>query len=484
MVPYYVFSGSIFSDGAALTMRISLFLLLLTISSGALAETRLPAVFSDGMVLQQNSAVAIWGWDEPGQRISVRAGWGKRATARADEDGRWRLLLATPAAGGPFMLTVKGSSREERRDVLVGEVWFASGQSNMDMRMRGNTNQPIIGSNEAILNAGNDRIRLFTAERQYSDQAMDDAVGSWVPATPASVKSFSAVGWFFAEKIERLVDVPVGIISSAWGGSNVESWIDAETLASFDHLSFREATAGQPERRTPSLMYNGMLHPFIGYGIRGVIWYQGESNRSRPGEYLELFPAMVETWREQWGIGDFPFYFVQIAPKDWDGGNSAFLREAQLHSMMARPNMGMAVTLDVGECEQIHPAEKRTVADRLAYWALAKDYGFDAIGFSGPVYRELEISDDGKAILRFDHAPRGLSSFGKELAGFEIAGPDRVFHPAEAAIAAREATVTVWSEDVPEPRAVRYAFEDCPPATLYNTEGLPASSFRTDDWAE
>ena len=465
-------------------MRNSIFFLLAVICSSAFAETRLPAVFSDGMIVQRDTQIAVWGRDEPGQRVSVRAGWGERATTRADVNGRWRLMLDTPGAGGPFMLTVKGSSRVERRDVLVGEVWFASGQSNMDMRVRGNTNQPIIGSNEAVLNAGNNRIRLFTAERQYSEEPMDDMVGAWQVAAPASVKEFSAVGWFFAEKIGKLVDVPVGIISSAWGGSNVESWIDADTLSAYGHLAFWEATKGQPERRTPSLMYNGMLHPFLGYGIRGVIWYQGESNRSRPDEYLVLFPAMVASWREQWGIGDFPFYYAQIAPKDWEGGNSAFLREAQLHSMSAGPNMGMAVTLDVGECDQIHPAEKRTVADRLAYWALARDYGFDAIGFSGPVYREMEVTAEGKAVLRFDHAPRGLSSFGRELAGFEIAGQDRVFHPAQAAIAAREVTVSVWSEQVPEPVAVRYAFEDCPPASLYNTEGLPASSFRTDDWPE
>ena len=318
--------------------------------------------------------------------------------------------------------------------------------------MRGNTNQPIIGSNEAILNANHPRIRLFTAERQYSENPMDDVVGEWQPATPSSVKNFSAVGWFFAEKIEKLVDVPVGIIASAWGGSNVESWMDAETLASYDHLSFREATANQPERRTPSLMYNGMLHPFLGYGIRGVIWYQGESNRARPGEYLELFPAMIRSWREQWGIGAFPFYYAQIAPKSWDGGNSARLREAQLDAMNALPNLGMAVTLDIGECDQIHPAEKRVVADRLAYWALARDYGFDAIGYSSPVYREMEVSEDGKVVLRFDHAPRGLTSFDQELDGFEIAGEDRVFHKARAVIAPREVTLSVWSEAVPQTR--------------------------------
>jgi sialate O-acetylesterase len=465
-------------------MRISVFLLLLAVCGSGLAETRLAAVFSDGMVLQQNGEVAIWGWDEPGQRVSVRTGWGARASARADDDGRWRLALETPGAGGPFMLSVKGSTRLERRDVLIGEVWFASGQSNMDMRMRGNTNQPIIGSNEAVLNAANDRIRLFTAGRQWDESPMDDADGEWTRATPETVKAFSAVGYFFAHKLEGLLGVPVGIISSAWGGSNVESWIDAETLLSYDHLTFRAATAGEPVQRTPSLMYNGMLHPFLGYGIRGVIWYQGESNRARPAEYRVLFPAMVEAWRRQWGVGDFPFYYVQIAPKDWDGGNSAFLREAQLQSMQAAANLGMAVTLDVGECDQIHPAEKRTVADRLAYWALAKDYGYEAIGFSGPVYRGMRSADGGTIALEFDYAPRGLSSFGKPLEGFEIAGADRVFHSAQAAIAQREAKVTVWSGDVPEPVAVRYAFGDCPAASLYNTEGLPASSFRTDDWAD
>lgn len=465
-------------------MRIPTLLLLVAICGEVFAETRLPAVFGNGMVLQRDTTVALWGWDEPGQRVSVRTGWGERVATRADDDGRWRVSLDTPAAGGPFMLTVKGSSRVERRDVLVGEVWFASGQSNMDMRMRGNLNQPVIGSNEAVLNSENDRIRLFTAARQWDEAPMDDVEGEWLAASPEAVKAFSAVGYFYARKLEDLLDVPVGVIASAWGGSNVEAWIDAETLSSYEHLAFREATAGEAERRTPSLMFNGMLHPFLGYGIKGVIWYQGESNRSRPGEYLVLFPAMVDAWRRQWGIGDFPFYYVQIAPKDWEGGNSAFLREAQLDSMSALPDMGMAVTLDIGECDQIHPAEKRTVADRLAYWALARDYGFEAIGYSGPVYRDLQATGDGKVVLQFDHAPRGLTSFGKALEGFEIAGEDRVFHPAQAAISAREVSLTVWSEEVPDPVAVRYAFGDCPPATLFGTEGLPASSFRTDDWAE
>lgn len=465
-----------------ITLRnISIIFLLLTCNI-SFAETRLPAFFSDNMVLQRDSEVTVWGWDEPGQRVSVLAGWGKRARGDADADGRWRVTLPTPGAGGPFSLAVKGSSKVEIVNVMLGEVWFASGQSNMDMRMRGNTNQPIIGSNEAILQSSNDRIRLYTVARQWGDSPLDDVEGAWAVAGPESVEAFSAVAYFFAQKLEALLDVPVGIILSAWGGSNVESWIDAETLQGYGHLSFREATRDEPPRRTPSALFNGMLHPLLGYGIRGVIWYQGESNRTRPTEYEVLFPAMIETWRKKWDIGEFPFYYVQIAPKEQERGNSAFIREAQLHSMDALPNMGMAVTMDIGECNQIHPAEKRSVADRLAYWALARDYGFDAIGYSGPVFREMQAGEDGKVRLLFDHAPHGLTTYGAELASFELAGADRVFHPAQAVIESAEVAITAWSEAVPEPQAVRYAFEDCPPAPLYNTQGLPASSFRSDDW--
>ena len=242
----------------------------------------------------------------------------------------------------------------------------------------------------------------------------------------------------------------------------------------------KEIPSGRPQH-SPVILYNGMIHPIEGYAMKGVIWYQGESNRSEAEEYSKLFPAMIQQWRNQWQQDDMPFYFVQIAPYEYGDGNAGYIREAQLKTMQTVKNTGMAVTLDIGDCSGIHPAPKSTVGERLAYWALAKDYNFGEIAFTGPVYNKMEVTDEGKVVLSFDYCPNGLTSFGKALRGFEIAGEDKVFHPATAKIN-KDRTITVSSDEVSEPVAVRYGFKNCPEGTLFNTEGLPASSFRTDEW--
>ncbi|MCA1747743.1 MAG: sialate O-acetylesterase, partial [Bacteroidales bacterium] len=371
----------------------------------------------------------------------------------------------------PYTLTVKGSEEIVLNDILFGEVWFCSGQSNMEMPVKGFNNQPINGSNEHILHSKNDQIRMFTVTREASMEPLDNVTGEWQKAAPATTGDFSAVAYFFGKQIHDVTGMPVGLIHSSWGGSKAEAWMDPEALSAFPEISLPEQMPESRPNHTPTLLYNAMVHPLIGYTMKGAIWYQGESNREQPKQYESLFPALIQSWREHWEQGDFPFYFVQIAPYRYDGAEevgSAFLREAQLNSMLNTENSGMAVTMDIGECDCIHPAEKNLVGKRLAYWALANDYNIEGIMTNGPVYKQMEITDDGQVKISFEHLDNGLSFFGNAPEGFEVAGDDKVFYPATAKING-DRTLSVWSENVTAPVAVRYAFKNCSEGTLYNT---------------
>jgi sialate O-acetylesterase len=452
------------------------------------AQTWLPSFFSDNMVMQQNAEVSIWGKDDPGTNIKISASWGAEAGGTTDSDGRWKTKISTPGAGGPYSMTIKGSEAIVLNDVLTGEVWLCSGQSNMEMPVKGYGNQPVTGSNEAILHSENAALRVFQIEKKPSAVPLDDVEGKWQAASPATTPDFSATAYFFGELVQEMLGVPVGLIVTSWGGSKAEAWMDRESLKSFDEIDIPDEVPETGQNQAASILYNGMLHPFIDYHIRGAIWYQGESNRNKASQYASLFPALIKSWRAQWNLGNFPFYFVQISPFDYGSSEetkhaTALLREAQLHTMQHVENTGMVVTADIGDCVCIHPADKPTVGKRLAYWALAETYGFEGIACRSPVYSSMEKTEDGKIKISFDHAPSGLTSFQKPLSGFEIAGDDRVFYPAQAVIN-RDRSVSVWSEDVPKPVAVRYAFADCVEGTLFNIAGLPASPFRTDDWAD
>ncbi|NNE66461.1 MAG: sialate O-acetylesterase [Pyrinomonadaceae bacterium] len=465
-------------------MKCFVLILFLGCSTVAFAQIKLPSFFSDQMVLQQNEEVAIWGSDKPESKISVKGSWGAESDASADGNGRWKLKLKTPAFGGPYTLTIKGSNEVVLTNVMIGEVWLASGQSNMEMPVKGYRNEPINDSIETILNSGNSQIRLFTVRRNGSLTPLDDVRGKWSEASPATVKEFSATAYFFGRKLNKLLNVPVGLIHTSWGGTKAEAWTPKESLADFPSIQIPEKLPVPGQEGpvyTATLLYNAMIHPLIGYRIKGVIWYQGESDAGEPEQYSRLFPTMIRSWREQWKQGDFPFYFVQIAPFEYGRGNAGFLRESQLKTMQTVEKTGMAVTMDIGDCKSVHPREKRLVGNRLAYWALSKDYGFEGIAFSGPVFKEIGEIKEGKIKVFFDHSGNGLSSFGKELVGFEVAGEDKVFHPAKARIN-RDRSITVSSDEVLKPVAVRYTFNNCTKGTLFNTEGLPASSFRTDTW--
>jgi len=658
-------------------LRIPAGLCVAALAASAQAEVRLPALFGDHVVLQQQTEAPIWGWAEPGERIAVRADWlDDPIISAADENGRWKLSLPTPEAGGPYTLTIEAENVITLTDVMIGEVWICSGQSNMEMPVDyvGPGYWGVTDYEQEIAAADYPQIRLFTVQRALDTEPRDDCTGQWRRCSPDTAGEFSAVGYFFGRDLHEELDVPIGLICTAWGGTPAEAWTSYEALqmlpdwaaalrdvdrlradpdafedeyqaalaswrracrqadpglrgewmkvslddstwktmdvpgvwrsdelggfdgvvwfrrsvevpdgwaqrplvlelgpiddwdvtwfngqrigahdsgyawqterrydvlasmvrggrnvitvrvidtggaggiyGSADQLKLHPADDGDdddgeaiglagpwryaigapmadlppsPRKKTfhagsPGALYNGMIAPLLPYAIRGAIWYQGESNRYDPAGYRTLFPAMIRCWRDAWGRGDFPFYFVQIAPFDYTlhgqkpSDDTARLREAQLMTL-SLPETGMAVTMDVGNPRDIHPRDKRPVGERLARWAKAKIYGRDDLVFSGPLYRSMKIEGD-RVRLYFDFIGSGLVARGGELTHFTIAGEDGIFVPARAMIDGQ--TVIVFSEQVSRPAAVRYAWADAPDPNLFNRQGLPASPFRTD----
>ena len=473
-------------------MKTTLFTaLLLTIYVAVIAQPRLPYFISSGMVLQQQTNVNIWGWDKPGTTIKLTPGWNKQTiSTKTNEDGKWMTQLATPAAGGPYELIISDGKAITLKNILIGEVWLCTGQSNMEMPMKGFRNQPVLNSNAAILVSKNKNIRLFTVPRSSNTEVMDTVKNnSWLEAGPEAVSNFSATGYYFGKLINDMLNVPVGLINDSYGGSTVQAWMNAETLKSFPEIKVPAKTDTiRSQSQTPTTLYNGMIHPLVGFTIKGCIWYQGESNKNAPDLYEKLFPAMVKQWRTEWGQGDFPFYYAQIAPYDYNQtpptsfnarANSAYVRDAQRKSLGSIPNSAMAVLMDIGEQKSIHPMRKKEGGERLALLALSNTYGFKGFGYTSPSYDSMNIS--GSTVnLYFSDAPNGLTAFGNPLLLFEIAGADKIFHPGQAFI--NNTGITVSAPQVKQPVAVRYAFKDFIIGDLFSTEGLPVSSFRTDDW--
>lgn len=467
-------------------MNRNLFLVTFTIfffaSNILLAEVKLPAIFGDGMVLQRNTDAAIWGTADKNSSVEITTSWNNKTySVKANSDGEWKQKVATPEAGGPYNITISDGDEIILDNVLIGEVWVCSGQSNMQMIMNGYFNQPVLGSNEAIVTSTNKSIRLMTIERDKSRTKQADFKGEWLECNPGNVGNFSATAYFFGRMIQDALDVPVGLICSAWGGTRIEPWISENGFKEFDWVNLPDKTSKEEyNQQTPTVLYNAMISPMVGYSIKGGIWYQGESNRNEPKEYEKLMPGLIENWRAEWGIGDFSFYYCQIAPFEYGNGiNSALLREAQLNASTAIPNIGMACLMDVGEPYNIHPADKEAAGERLAFQALANTYNLTGFAFSGPALKEMTI-EGSTAKLIFNHARNGLTTFGKPLVNFTIAGKDKKFHPANATLTRQGLFVS--SPQVAKPVAIRYAWENYVVGELYNTEGLPASSFRTDDW--
>lgn len=463
-------------------MSILIGMLMLGLALSVQAKVKPAAIFADNMVLQrEQKALPIWGWATPNKQVKVTTSWdGKAYTAKADGSGRWKQTIATPVAGGPYTISFDDGEVTRLNNVLIGEVWLCSGQSNMEMPMKGFPHQPIHeGANMDVMQSSNPNIRLFIVERNSIVTPQEDVKGTWEVAAPASVYEFSAVGYYFGKMLHQALGVPVGLVGSYWGGSTIEAWMSREMLADFEGIKFPQKKEDiKPANQTPTTLYNGMLHPLAGMGMRGMIWYQGESNKDKPAEYNALFEKYITSLRKQWGIGDFPVYFCQIAPYFHYGNvNSAFLREAQLEVEKRVPNTGMAVLMDVGSRNTIHPMDKKTPGERLALQALVRAYGMGGTAAQSPVYKEMKVSNDTVEVS-FDRAPMGLTSYYETLNGFTVAGEDKNFYPAKAWV--KNGKVFVVSNKVAKPVAVRYAFENFPTANLYSVEGLPVSSFRTD----
>jgi sialate O-acetylesterase len=487
-------------------------LLLALLNSNLTAQSdgvKLPNVFSDHMVLQQKQANKVWGKAAAGEKVKVTFA-DQTHNAIAAADGAWHVMLSPLNAGGPYELTVSGSNTVKVSDILVGEVWICSGQSNMQWSV-----QQTYDSDLEKLAAKYPKIRMINFPQVGTQEPIWEHPNSkWQVCTPENVGRFSAVGYFFGRQLHQTLDVPVGLINNAWGGSACEAWVNrkvleqdgkyasmlensdkqaqqAEALASKAELSDEEKKALDGLKRTlggnhrPANIYNGVLKSHLGYGIKGAIWYQGESNAGRAYQYRDLFPLMITNWRNEWGQGDFPFYWVQLADfkdeKDQPGESDwAELREAQTMTLDRLKNTGQAVIIDIGEGRDIHPRNKVDVGRRLARLALANDYGV-ANAAQSPRYKSMEKQGD-KIILSFDHVD-GWWTFDirDKPIGFAIAGEDKEFVWADATIL-KDNRVEVKSASVPNPQAVRYAWADNPRCNMFNKDHLPLTPFRTDDW--
>ncbi len=495
-----------------------IYLLFLFLSFYSYGNVRLPRLISDNMVLQREKPITIWGWAEAGEKVNVQFNKQTKST-KTDKSGKWIVTLEAEAAGGPFVMTVKGKNTITINDILVGEVWVCSGQSNMEWPVRSVTD----AENE-INNAKYPEIRHFTVQRSVSVSPEEEVKGGdWKKATYENVGNFTAVGYFFAREVYNTLKIPIGIVHTSWGGTNSETWTSKQAFEQSEE--FKEMITAMPSidpdeyskkkieeankklkdsnislpagteitgtaalgpNSYPTLLFNGMINPILNYSIRGVLWYQGESNAGRAYQYRKAFPLMIQDWRNHFKQGDFPFYFVQLASFNASNGNSrlgsawAELREAQTMTL-SLPNTGMAVTTDIGEANDIHPRNKQDVGKRLAAIALNQLYQQKQVD-GGPVFQSMNAEGD-KIRITFTGTGSGLMVKDKYgyLKGFEIAGDDQKFSYAKAMIEGNE--VVVFCEAVARPVAVRFAWADNPDdANLFNKEGFPAVPFRTDRW--
>lgn len=475
-------------DSSEHSMKRTLITLALTLMTALSikAAVKLPAFFSDGMVLQQQTVVNIWGKARPDTKVTIKDGWNKKATTViSDSEGAWSAVLHTPEAGGPYILTISDGEKLTLQNILIGEVWLCSGQSNMEMPMKGFDGQPVENAEMDAVHGKNPNIHFFTVPRASQLQPTTEVKGQWSEATTASIMKFSATGYYFGRLINEILNVPVGLILTAYSGSSCEAWMTADWLKAFPEIPIPATQAEiTSKNKSATLLYNGMLHPLIGYTMRGVIWYQGESNVRLAHIYRDQFTAMIKGWRGLWKQGDFPFYFCQIAPYDYTIGgknhcNSAYLREAQLQVAQTVPNTGMACLMDVGLPGGYHPKEKRQAGERLALLALDKTYGIEGIHSEAPVFRSMTVRHDTVMMQFTDNYPLTFNYQGSTA--FRIAGPDSVFHQAKAW--SRKGKIYAISPEVQHPVAIRYAFDNTTPGELFGY-GLPVSSFRSDDWPD
>jgi sialate O-acetylesterase len=457
----------------------SFFLISFLITVKSFSQLRLPAVISSGMVLQQNDSVALWGWGYNGQPVKITGSWNNNtASTVVTNHGNWSIKIKTPAAGGPYTLHINSAGSEiVLSDVLIGEVWLCSGQSNMEMSYSSTKH-----SQEEFSNSYNKNIHFFQVPRTASDYPQDDLKATWNTCDSNSIKSFSAVGYFFGKKLQHDLNIPIGLINTSWGGTSAEAWTPAENIYNNDVL--KQAAAQLQEVPwgpvKPGFNYNGMIAPLTRYNIAGVIWYQGEANvGNNNNTYSLLLTNMIDTWRKKWNK-EFPFYYVQIAPYAYSKKNEGALLQEQQAKAMSYPKTGMIVITDlIDSVTDIHPSDKREVGKRLANWALAETYHKDIAAYKSPALKKVEM-DKNKLIISFDNTPNGLIAKNKTISGFYISGEKEEWLPAEAKI--EKDKIIVWNKTLEHPVYVRYGFGNTIIGNLFSKEGLPVIPFRTDNF--
>ncbi|MBO9729777.1 MAG: sialate O-acetylesterase [Chitinophaga sp.] len=446
------------------------------------AAIRLPALVGSNMVLQQNDSITLWGWASPSEKITVYTGWDNQtATTTTSGNAKWSLKVHTPAAGGPYEIRLKGSNEIVLKNILIGEVWLCSGQSNMEFSYYNGVRQ--IAAELPV--CSNNNIRLFNIQKTTAATPQDNCPGTWEVCDSNSLKPFSAVGYFFGLKLQQTLGVPVGLINASWGGTPAEVWAPEHVVTDQPQLAAaadKQAPAAWWPHK-PGYAYNAMIAPLLNFNIKGVIWYQGEANVNTATTYTPLFSGMIQAWRDAWHK-PLPFYYVQIAPFTYDQENetalkydAALLREAQARSS-ALPGTGMVVVSDVTEnVKDIHPQDKRTVGNRLANWALGENYGKTGFTWKSPAFKDMSFRKN-KAILHFSNVPGSLRINGKAPAALYIAGADNVFYEASAKV--EKDALVVWSEKVEKPVSVRYSFSNAAIGNIFSSGGLPVGPFRTD----
>lgn len=448
------------------------------------AKVRLPAIISDNMVLQQQAKVCMWGETKPNNYVKISPSWtNKSVKIRSDKNGYWDVKLHTPKAGGPYIIVFDDGELLKIENILIGEVWLCAGQSNMEMPIKGINGQPVFNSTSIISNAVSDiPIRMFSVKKEFSRKKQNDVTGVWRNHDSESVANFSATAYFFGRQLYNSLRVPIGLINTSWGGSKIESWLPYEIIKLFPEIALSHLSGNDNIKRhqhLASLLYNSMLYPLHRISIKGVIWYQGESNYDNPDLYENLMVNFVDHLRLLFKNDKMPFYYAQIAPyayNDSNGIKSAEFRQSQLRCESLIPYSGMAVLIDIGEEFCLHPSRKDIVGERLAYLALNKSYG-KYIPALFPKFESKKIESD-KIILSFSNVGQGLISFGKQLENFEIAGEDKKIVKAFATI--QRDKVKVWNNLVKNPIAVRYCYKNFAIGDLFGVNGLPVSSFKTD----
>ena len=473
-------------------MKKSILVMLLLPALSISGKVKLPSLLSDNAVLQQQAQVKLWGECEPGKEIRITPSWSNETiSVKAAKDGNWSATVNTPQGGStPYEITFDDGDQTIIRNVLIGEVWLASGQSNMEQTLYGYEQCPIENAAEEIVGASSETgIRMFNVERTRSYEPQEWCGGSWMLPDIDTAPVFSATSWFFAKSLTRALKVPVGMVTAAAGGSMVESWISKEVVENYPDIpTDTEGIEKMHSWLRPLGLYNAMFHPIRHFTFKGILWYQGCSNVGKHDTYAQRMADMVSLWRKDLEQGDIPFYYVELAPfahnDKPDGIDGALLREAQFKAQELIPNSAMICTNDLAEPYEVfnvHPRGKEKVGNRLSYAALKLTYGKERLHYNGPQYKDLNINGK-EATVSFTNIPMGLCRT-EGIEGFEIAGNDRVFHPAEVVkVDKRSGKITLKSEKVEEPVAVRYCFRNFQIGNLTGAYELPAIPFRTDNW--